>query len=200
MIIYIDIQMPGARCGASGIYLNIYSAYAAIVTSIPILTMILFSYWSIQSVRYSNTRILPVTINVGNNINRRRQKREIQLMSILISEVVVYILSTIWFPIYTIYVAITTNTSKTPDRLAIEGFIRYVALGFVIFLNSCSIFYIHLLASKLFRRECKQFILYLFKRNQINRALQATANVSNIRNQLNRMYDRQQINDTTTNN
>ena len=42
--------MPGARCGGSGIYLDIYSAYAAIVTSIPILTMILFSYWSVQSV------------------------------------------------------------------------------------------------------------------------------------------------------
>ncbi|CAF4309206.1 unnamed protein product, partial [Rotaria sordida] len=81
------------------------------------------------------------------------QKRDIQLMTIVISEVVIYLVSTVWFPIYTIYLTITSNISKTTNRLAIEGFIRYLALQFLIFINSCSIFYIHLLASKPFRQE-----------------------------------------------
>jgi hypothetical protein len=200
LIIYIDIQEPSGRCGGAGIYLIIYSVYAAIVTSIPLVIMILFSYWTIQNLRYVRARILPVTMNIGGTINKRIQKRDIQLMTILISEVIVYFLSTVWFPIYSIYLAITSNISKTPSRLDIEGFIRYLTLSFLIFLNSCSIFYIHLLASKLFRQECKQLILDLFKRNQDNRVLQTPLQLSNIRKNLNRIHDRQQINNTLNNN
>ena len=145
-------------------------------------------------------RIRPVPININDNINMRLRKRDIQLMAILISEVLVYFVSTVLFPIYSIYLAITSDTSKTSNRLAIEGFIRYITLSFLVFINSCSTFYIHLLASKLFRQECKQLILRLFKRNQNNRALQPTSAVSNIRKQLNHTYDRQEMNGTTNNN
>jgi hypothetical protein len=186
MIVYNNIQIPDGRCGASGIYLIIFSAYIAIVTSIPLAIMIIFSFWAIQSLQYTRTRVHP-------NTPRRIAKRDVQLMTILISEVVVYFLSTVWFPIYTIYLAITVNTSKTTSRLAIEGFMRYLILSFLVFLNSCSIFYVHLLASKVFRQECKQFILNLFKYDQNNRVLPRTSEASNIRNELNNIYDRQQI-------
>ena len=53
MIVYIDIQVPGERCGGSGIYLIIYGVYAAVVTAIPLIIMILFSYLTIQNVRHS---------------------------------------------------------------------------------------------------------------------------------------------------
>ncbi|CAF0774906.1 unnamed protein product [Rotaria sordida] len=164
VLIYIDIQMPGRRCGGSGTYLIVYSIYAAIVTSIPLFIMIIFSFLAIQNLRLSYIRIHPNIVYTNENINRpiRMQKRDIQLMTIVISEVVIYFISTVWFPIYTIYLTITSNISKTTNRLAIEGFIRYLALQFLIFINSCSIFYIHLLASKPFRQECvnSQYDIY----------------------------------------
>ncbi|CAF0910349.1 unnamed protein product [Rotaria sordida] len=169
VLIYIDIQMPGRRCGGSGTYLIVYSIYAAIVTSIPLFIMIIFSFLAIQNLRLSYIRIHPNIVYTNENINRpiRMQKRDIQLMTIVISEVVIYFISTVWFPIYTIYLTITSNISKTTNRLAIEGFIRYLALQFLIFINSCSIFYIHLLASKPFRQECvnSQYDIYKKPKN-----------------------------------
>ncbi|CAF3932254.1 unnamed protein product, partial [Rotaria sordida] len=164
VLIYIDIQMAGRRCGGSGTYLIVYSIYAAIVTSIPLFIMIICSFLAIQNLRLSYIRVHPNIVYTNENINRpiRMQKRDIQLMTIVISEVVIYLVSTVWFPIYTIYLTITSNISKTTNRLAIEGFIRYLALQFLIFINSCSIFYIHLLASKPFRQECvnSQYDIY----------------------------------------
>jgi len=198
IIIYNDIQMPGKRCGASGTYLIIYSVYAAIVTSIPLIIMIIFSFWAVQSLRYTRARVHPNIINPPMRI----RTRDIQLITILIGEVLVYFLSTVWFPIYSIYMAITSNASKTTNRLAIEGFIRYLTLSFLIFLNSCSIFYIHLLTSKIFRQECKHLILRLFKCDHQNdtTAFQGTSVALNIRKKINNMYDRQQIGDNPNNN
>jgi len=208
MIIYEDIQMPDRRCGASGIYLIIFSVYAAIVTSIPLVIMIIFSFWAIQSLRYTRAQVHRNIINTSMRIARR----DVQLMTILIGEVVVYFLSTVWFPIYTIYFTITVNIPKSTDRSAIEEFIRYLTFSFFLYINSCSIFYIHLLASKPFRQECKRLVLSLFKRdqnnqtnqtnqtNQNNRVFQRTSEVSNIGNQLNEIYDPQQIDDNPDNN
>lgn len=188
IIIYVNIQMPGERCGASGLYSIIYSIYAAIVTAIPLIVMLLFSFWAIQNLRHSHARIHPNMINTPIRIRHR----DIQLMTILIGEVVVYFFSTVWFPIYSIYVTITLNTSKTTSRLAIEGFIRYLILNFLIFLNSCSLFYVHLLTSKVFREECQQLIRRLFKYNQTNPTSRTTPEISNIRKQLNNIYGHQQ--------
>jgi hypothetical protein len=217
VIIYTNIQMPGERCGASGLYSIIYSIYAAIVTAIPLVVMVLFSLWALQNLRNSHARIHPLIINTNANMNTpmRIRKRDVQLMTILIGEVIVYFFSTVWFPIYSIYVAITLNTSKTTSRLAIEGFIRYLTLSFLIFLNSCSLFYVHLLTSKAFRQECQQLIVRLFKVNQNNQypkqhpkhqilennqISQTTPETSNIRKQLNHLYDHQQIQAHANNN
>lgn len=198
VLVLTDTQMPGYLCGAVGTYLTVYSAYKIIVTAIPLVIMVIFSWGAIQNVGYTRARVRPVVINT----TMRMRRRDMHLMTILIGEVVVYFLSTVWFPLYTIYIAITVNTFKTADRLAIEGLIRYLVLSFLIYFSSCSIFYIHLLTSKVFRQECKQWILHLFKRNENDRdrVPQRTSLASNIRNQLNNVYDRQQIDANPGNN
>ncbi|CAF5143253.1 unnamed protein product, partial [Rotaria sp. Silwood1] len=106
---------------------------------------------------------------------------------------IVYYISTVSFPIYSIYLAITSDISKTTNRLAIESFMRYLALKFLIYINSCSIFYIHLLASKPFRQECKLLILRSFKRDQNKRTTKVASARLYTRQQLNRSYNRQPI-------
>ena len=183
VLVYIDIQMPGPRCGAIGVYSIVYSIYAPIVTCIPLGAMLFFSFWALQNLRHIHARIRPDGINTMARI----RKRDAQLMTILIGEVVVYFFSTVWYPIYSIYVTITLNTPKSPVRTAIEGLVRYLTLNFLIFFNSCSLFYVHLLTSKAFRKECRHLIRRVFNRhNQVaNRISHATPDVSNTRKQLN---------------
>ncbi|CAF3363980.1 unnamed protein product [Rotaria socialis] len=168
ILVYVDIQMPRQHCSGSGIYLFIYSIYAVIVTGTPLIIMIIFSFFVIRSLRLTTTRIRLSRVNSNSNNKRqlRMQKRDIQLITILISEVIVYYLSTIWYPIYSIYMTITADIAKTTNRFAIEGFIRYLSLSFFIFLNSCSLFYVNLLASKAFRAECKRLVVRWWKLDQ----------------------------------
>jgi len=104
-------------------------------------------------------------------------------MIILVSEVIIYFLSTVLCPVYSIYAAITSTAEKSANRLAVEAFMHYLMLSFLIYVNSCSIFYIHLLASKSFRQECKQLILNLYKSKQNNAMLLTGTGVINVRKQ-----------------
>ena len=190
IIIYTDIQLPERRCGASGIYSIIYSSYAATVTVIPLIIMLLFSCWTIKNLRNTRGRIHSheIIIDTFGNLPGRLRGRDFQLRSMLMGEVIVYLLSTVWFPIYSIYVAITSNTLKSTNRLMIEGFVRYLVLSFLIFLNSCSLFYVHLLTSKVFRRECQQLIRRWYQSNRTTPS--TTFEEKNIRRQLNNIYQR----------
>lgn len=184
ILFYVDIQIPRRTCTGAGVYLIIYSTYTAIVTLIPLILMIIFSIFVIKSLKLTSTRMHLRRVNIRSNSTNRVQKRDIQLITILLSEVIVYYISTVWYPIYSIYMAITWNDIKTPNRFAIEGFIRYLALSFFIFLNSCSLFYVNLLASRGFRYECKQLILSWLKCDKANRSSTTTSESSNMTKQL----------------
>ena len=181
--IFNDIQMPGSRCGASGIYSIFYSIYAATVTAIPLVMMTIFSFCALNNLRNVRMQIRPGLSNT--NGSTRIRKRDSQLITILISEVVIYVVSTVWFPINSIYSTITSSVQKNADRTAIEGFIRYLALSFLLFFNSCALFYVHLLASKAFRRDCKQFIFYLWKKRQHPQAQRSSGESATNRNRNN---------------
>lgn len=184
MVVQITIRMPAQRCGGGGTYSTIYGIYSAIVTAIPLIIMVVFSSMAIQGLRRVRSRVHPNTL--ANNPNVRIKKRDTQFTIILISEVIIYFLSTILFPVYSIYIAITSTTPKNSDRTAIEGFMRYITLSFLLYINSCSIFYIHLLASKAFREECKQSIFRFCKPKQNTTTVFLTA--TGISKQLNREH------------
>lgn len=185
MLVHVDIQMPARRCGGTGIYSTIYSIYAAMVTAIPLLVMVIFSALAVRNLRRVRCRVHPNIVRYDSSIhqNIRIKKRDVQFIVILISEVVIYFISTVLFPVYSMYMAATASLSKTATRLAIEGLIRYMTLSFLLYINSCSIFYVHLLASKAFRQECKLVILRLCRRQPTNINLLINTEMSNKRNQ-----------------
>jgi hypothetical protein len=147
--------------------------------------MVIFSSMAIRGLQHVRSRVHPnvPTNNSTVQITARMKNRDTQFMIILVSEVIIYFLSTVLFPVYSIYAAITSTTEKSSDRLAIEAFTRYLILCFLIYINSCSIFYINLLASKSFRQECKQLILNLYKPKQNNAILLTGTGVINVRKQ-----------------
>ncbi|CAF0794896.1 unnamed protein product [Adineta steineri] len=182
-LVQINIQMPGRRCGASGTYSIVYAIYAAVVTTIPLIIMVVFSSLAIHHLKHIRSRVHTDTSLANMNVQRRVRvkKRDAQFIVILIGEVIIYFFSTILFPIYSMYTAFTSTVVKDADRTAIEGFLRYMALSFLIYVNSSSIFYIHLLASKAFRQECKQLILRLYRREQNNNVAMTLVGITNTR-------------------
>jgi len=119
MIVEINVQNPPPRCGASGIYSIIYSVYTAIVTAIPLTIMVVFSTLASQHLKRSRARVRPTA---GSNvpITDQIKKRDGQFIIILVSEVIVYFFSTILFPVYSIYSAVTSKTVKDANRTAVR--------------------------------------------------------------------------------
>ena len=190
MLVEVTIQMPTRRCGGSGNYSTIYGIYSIIATGIPLLIMVIFSSLAIQGLQHVRARVHPIASTNNLNIpkNCRMKRRDGQLLRLLVGEVLVYFFSTVLFPVYSTYVAITSTTTKTKDRLAIEGLMRYFSLSFLIYVNACSIFYVHLFISKAFRHECKQLFLNLDRKQPTNLILLNTTSASNLKRQPNRVH------------
>ena len=160
----IDIQMPGRRCGAAGTYSIVHSAYVTVVTLTPLLVMIVFSTLAIRNLRMARLRVYPHAMLANSNQAVRIRRRDAQFVIILTAEVLLYVVSTALFPVYTVYMTVTANATKTSTRTAVEGFVRYIVLSFLIYVNSCSTFYAQLVASKAFRQECKLMLRRLFRK------------------------------------
>ncbi|CAF0837267.1 unnamed protein product [Adineta ricciae] len=193
MIVYVDIQMPNRRCGGSGNYSYIYGLYAAIVTTIPLIIMVVFSTLAIRSLKHIQFRVQPDPRMNGQTVpkNIRIQKRDVKLTLILIGEVIIYFCSTVSFPIYSIYAAITATVPKDTLRTAIESFMRYNSLNFLIYVNAASIFYIHLLASGAFRKESKQVLFRIFKNEENRNVWLSTAGMTNTKSRFGKRQQQQ---------
>ena len=181
LLVKVDIQMPGRRCGAAGTYSIIYTVYASTVTILPLVMMIVFTTLAIRSLQVARLRVHPSTSSSNNNQVVRIKRRDAQFVVILASEVVIYVVSTCLFPVYLVYIAVTADAVKTSTRTAIEGFMRYIVLSFLIYFNSCSIFYAQLVASKAFRQECKMMLRRLFGRPSNDHGANSTDQMSTTR-------------------
>ena len=178
VLIAVNVQLPTRRCGGVGVYSTIYSMYAALVTAIPLILMMGFSWLACQNLRQVRCRVHP-TNPFEPSLIRRIKKRDGQFVIILVSEVILYFVSTVLFPVYSIYVAATANMVKSATQTAVEGFIRYITLSFLLYVNSCSIFYMHLLASKAFRQECYIILLIVLRKKPLISGLFFSTDISN---------------------
>jgi hypothetical protein len=155
MLVFVDVQVLNIRCGTSGTYSLVYSIYSFVFSSLPLILMIIFSSWAFYNLRQANRRVLPAINHQTREDNIRRRKYDHQMMIMLICQVIVYLISNILHPTNTLYMALTTVPSGGPRksalRLAIEGFVTYLTWGFLIYINSCSTFYINFFVSKVFR-------------------------------------------------
>ena len=86
-------------------------------------------------------------------------KRDQQLIVLLICEVLLYISTNLLYSINITYSAVTSNISKTPDRIRVESFIAYFSTPFLIIINNCAPFYLYLIVSSKFRQDVKHLSL-----------------------------------------
>ena len=88
----------------------------------------------------------------------RISKRDQQSMMLLICEVIVYLLTNLGYSIMVTYSTITANHPKTMEQIHVELFITYLTSPFLILINNCIPFYLHLIVSSKFRKDFKQLL------------------------------------------
>jgi hypothetical protein len=151
------------RCYVYGLYGQIFSFYTLICTGIiPTSVMIVFGILLIKALRQLRNRVQPYNNNTAGRLNRR----DINLMKIVLVEVIVYIFCTFGYPLTNIYTTITANMYKTAEREQIESFINFILANLLLYLNYNTTFYVHIFTSKTYRREVKQFMFKLIKKTQ----------------------------------
>jgi hypothetical protein len=146
----------GNKCFTSGPYILIYGVYVTIVAgTVPPVLMIIFSVLTIRYRRELRTRLNTARIN---------NRRDDALTIMLLSQVVVYVITTSLYPAITLYRAITNGQTKSIESQQIETFVNFLGGSILVYLNPTSAFYVYFIASKNFRKECKTNFIRLYKR------------------------------------
>jgi hypothetical protein len=159
--IHIPIMQTvvNGQCVRIGIYSTIYTFYAILfVGSMPPIILGIFGYLTYRNMRQMHLRVQPVTSNTTNG-NNSIQRRDRDLLILVISEVFVYITTATLFPLILLEMMISKYliSNKSVQYSQIEGFILTIAY-LLLFINSAAPFYTYLIASKAFSRDFKQLI------------------------------------------
>jgi hypothetical protein len=153
------------QCTRSGVYSIIYSVYLIIfVGLIPTIISAIFGYLTYRNMRQIQIRVQPVVQNTM-NANISIQRRDRDLLIIVIAEVVTYVITTALFPLIQLEMMISQYAipRKSFQYLQIEIFILNIA-HFLLSVNSAAPFYVYLVSSKSFRRDFKQLIINSYRK------------------------------------
>jgi hypothetical protein len=112
--------------------------------------------------RQSHNRIQPIVQNRVHK-NTSIQRRDRDLLIIVIAEVFTYFVTTALFPLILLEILISEYLmpNKSFQYLQIEIFILNMAV-FLLFVNCAAPFYTYLISSKSFRRDFKQLITKIY--------------------------------------
>ena len=163
------------RCYVYGLYGQIFGYYNLILSGIiPILCIVLISIPLMRNLRQIRSRIQPQ----GNNGHLNR--RDVNLMKIILAEVVVYVVCSIENPLMIIYSTTTSNLGvvKSAERKQIESFMSFITMSLLLYLIYNIPFYVHFFASKTYRKEIKQFIVKLIPKYKIMKPNQGTVHTA----------------------
>jgi hypothetical protein len=174
----LAIQIPimetiiNGQCGAFGIYSSFSTFWVLIVVGLmPPVVIGILGYLTYHNMQKLRNRIQPIAqnTNVPNTSVRRRDR---DLLVIVISEVIVYIITSIPYPIILSEVTISNYIilNKSVQYHQIEGFMNTIAY-LLLFINSAASFYTYLISSKPFRQDFKQLIINSYQKirgNQVN--------------------------------
>ena len=143
--------------------LTFISYYTLIIRSILVpLIMATLAVWTvknIRSIRHATVASVSsaITAAAEGGLNSTRSKDR-QLMLILLSDIIVYIISTSMLAAVTMYQQFTQYNVKSYEQTQIDDFLASVA-RFINYIRFCVECYVNLVVSKTFRNELKNTIL-----------------------------------------
>jgi hypothetical protein len=166
-LIHVPIMntVINGKCATSDVYTTIYSVYSLIfVGLIPPIVSAIFGYLSYRNMKQMRIRIQPVVRNTT-NANIFIQRRDRDLLIIVIAEVVTYVVTTALFSLIELEMMISQYAipNKSFQYLQIEYSILNIAY-FLLTVNSTVPFYTYLISSKSFRRDTKQLIIDIYRK------------------------------------
>jgi hypothetical protein len=165
--IFIPIMRTiiNGQCVLAGIDSIIYTFYAIIlVSAIPVIILCIFGFLTYRSMRQMQLRVQPIAHNrIDANNSIRRQDRD--LLIIVISEVLLFLIATILFPLILLERVISgyVVSNKSAQYAQIEGFILTIAYLLLV-ANSAMPFYMYLISSKSFRRDFKNLFTNAYRK------------------------------------
>jgi hypothetical protein len=147
----IFTTLTNNRCIMIGNYAFIFSIYMFILAgSISPILMILFSLLTLWNLKRLHQRIR----SINNNLHLHR--RDFQLIRMLLTHIIVYLITTVLYPINLLYTALTEyNENKSLERIAIEAFFTFQTSNFLFYLNNVAPFFTYCCTSVTFRAEFK---------------------------------------------
>jgi hypothetical protein len=158
ILIFSDIQPPGnIACLVKNNQIAIYHRFYTIIMGAILPTIISFicSLFIRQNIQERKHRLRIVSNNL---IRRKKIIRDQQVLFMLLIQVAIFMISTIPFMSFNIYVTMTGSmTNKSADRKAVEKFLKTLTES-LIYLITLS-FYSNTLISRTFRKQ----IIILFK-------------------------------------
>ncbi|CAF0954226.1 unnamed protein product [Adineta steineri] len=158
--ILILMTITSGRCGPTDIYYLLYYIYLLVfVCIIPSTIMVICALLTYRNMRQLHTRVQPIGINnAGENNRITIHRRDRDLLSMVLAEVAIYVVTTFVYPFIIMEISISTTmgVTKSVTYLQIESFISNFGT-ILIYFNSAVPFYTYFLVSKPFRKEFKQF-------------------------------------------
>jgi hypothetical protein len=161
----IMITIMNGQCGRFGVYATIFSIFSTIfIGLIPSITLSVFGYLSYRHVRQMHNRIQPI-VHDRNDANNSIRRRDRDLLVLVISEVVVYVMTTALYPLILLEMMISQYIipNKSFQYFQTEIFILNIAV-LLLFINSAAPFYTYLISSKSFRRDFQQLIINIYQK------------------------------------
>ncbi|CAF1517981.1 unnamed protein product [Adineta steineri] len=164
---------PGAinngKCSELGVYYVVYQVYSAISLGlIPPILMSAFGFLAYYNMKKLHLRVRAIGNNGDHNGGIHRHDRDLLLM--VLTEVVVYVLTATPYPFILLEIAVTNYMCvvKSAERVEIENFLNSITLT-LFYLTNGSPFYTYFAVSKAFRKDCKT--LFMRWRNRVIRPL-----------------------------
>ncbi|CAF0768842.1 unnamed protein product [Adineta ricciae] len=158
---YYDIIR--SRCTTtSNSYLQFYNIFNTVLSGVTIpIPMIIFSILTVRNVkrlqhRVDNNTLLTERIIPNNIVNKRHH--DYQLFYMIFIQQCVYIITTLPFVSYLLYITITMYSVKSPVQTSIDNLYMTVVFTFV-HVNFAATFYIYVLISHTFRKDLKRSLL-----------------------------------------
>lgn len=143
------------QCVMTGVYTLVFAIYQMCIAGIlPPLFMIIFS-----CLAYRNLRNF--TFDADERRHRKKKRQQRQLIRMVTTQLIVYIISAELVPITTLYRQLTSTMVKSADRKSVESFIIFIAMNFLLYMNTWAAFFIYCATSSNFRFA----FVRLFKRN-----------------------------------
>ncbi len=154
--IIIWTSINNGQCNQFGVYSIMYFLHLILFVSlVPLLLKATFGFLAYYNMKKLHERVQPIS---SITIHRR----DAELFTMILAEAIVYLITTLPYPVIIIERAATNymNIKKSTERIAMENFFLTVSLA-LIYLNCSTPFYTYLAVSKRFRKDFKAFFLKL---------------------------------------